>query len=212
MKDLKVFSCLLSANARKVQAVCYELEIDVSIEEVNVYAGEGQDLEYLAINPLGQIPTLIDGSTILRESNSIAVYLSEKYGNMTLYGSTPERRAEINQWLFWESSQWQPVLTSVMGQYVGHRLLPEIIPAPQSKLDWNMEQCVKQLNYLENTLSNEEWLVNQELSLADYSVAAMTTYFGVCGFPDKSYPNISAWLDRVSELEAWRKTEHPLWC
>ena len=211
MKELKLFSSLLSANGRKVQAVCCELEIDARIEEVNVYSGEGQNPEYLEINPLGQIPALSDGHITLIESNAIAVYLSERYGNMALYGSAPEQRAEVNKWLFWESSQWQPMLTSLLREHVGHKLLPEVLPAPQSTPEWDNEQCTKQINYLENILSDRKWLAGQELSLADYAVAAMTTYFKVSDFSFKSYPNVSKWLDRLSERDAWKKTEHPLW-
>lgn len=211
MKNLKIFSSLLSANGRKVQAVCCELEIDVAIEEINVYSGEGNEQKYLKINPLGQIPTLSDDQITLIESNAILVYLSEEYGDNILYGSTPNNRAEVNRWLFWECSQWQPLITRIVEVHVGHKVLPEIVPAPKSGPDWGIEQGIKQLGLLENVLADRIWLTGRGLTLADYSVAAMTTYFKVSEFPFKSYPNISAWLDRLSEKDAWQKTEHQMW-
>jgi len=211
MTGLKLYSSLLSANGRKVLAVCCALEIDITIEEVNVYAGQGNSLEYLKINPLGQIPVLSDAHIRLSESNAVLIYLSEKYGNMSLYSSIPERRAEINKWLFWESSQWQPLLTTIMAKEIGHKLLPELLDAPQSKPDWNNEQITMQCRYLESVLSEREWLAGDELSLADFSVAAMSTYFKTASFPYNTYPRIAAWLDRLSENEAWQKTEHSLW-
>lgn len=176
-----------------------------------MYSGKGQNSDYLAINPLGQIPSLTDGHVTLRESNAILIYLAEKYGDLALYGSTAEQRADVNQWLFWESSQRQPLLTSLLADGVGHQLLPELIPAPQSQPQWGSQQVTHQLAYLENALLDRKWLTGQTLSLADYSVAAMTTYFRVSEFPYQSYPNISAWQLRLSDQVSWQKTEHPMW-
>ena len=58
---LKIYATPLSANGRKVLAVCRQLELNPEIHEVNVYRGEGRRPEYLAINPTGKIPALIDG-------------------------------------------------------------------------------------------------------------------------------------------------------
>lgn len=211
MEKLKLYSSLLSANGRKVQAICDALNIDATVIETNVYDGEGRNPEYLKKNPLGQIPTLVDDKITLIESNAIAIYLSERYGNMSLYGSSPLQRAEINKWLFWESSQWQPLLTQMLGPYVGHRLLPHPVSAPQAKPNWEADLIVAQIRYLEASLSNKNRLVGSELSLADYVVAGMTTYFNASEFPFESYPNVSTWLKRLSENKSWRSTEHPLW-
>ena len=100
VKKPKLFSSLLSANGRKVQEILYELEIDVILIEVNVYYGEGNDPEYLKINPLGKIPTLVDYQIILTESNAIMIYLSEMYGVNNLYGTSPCQRAEVNKLFF----------------------------------------------------------------------------------------------------------------
>ena len=56
MENLTIYSTLLSANGRKVQAVCFALGIEPIIKIVNVYNGEGQTKKYLGINSLGQIP------------------------------------------------------------------------------------------------------------------------------------------------------------
>lgn len=159
---------------------------------------------------MGQIPLINDAGLVLRESNAIIIYLTSKYRENRMYGSDVEPQATINQWLFWESSQWQPALAKVMGAHVGHKLLPSVLAAPESPPDWNAANCVKQLSFLENNLKNE-WLAGSDISLADFSVAAMTTYFKVSGFPFDSYPNILRWYRQFNSRESWLQSEDPLW-
>ena len=211
MKEkIKIHGSLQSANFRKVAAVARELEIEYSHVNNDVYKGEGQKESYLAINKLGQIPTLVNENDIITESNAIILYLSEYSRTKKLYASNPSKRAAINQWLFWESSQWQPVLSKVMGAHVGYKLLPSVIPAPTSPTDWEDPEFMKQISYLENSLKSD-WLTGTSISLADFSVAAMTTYFKICKFPFNSYPNISRWYTSINNLQSWKITEAQIW-
>lgn len=211
MNDLVIYSSLLSANGRKVQSVCVQLGIEAKLINTNVYAGDGQLQAYLKINPLGKIPALTDANIVLTESNAIIIYLSEKYGNESLHGSSVEERAEINKWLFWESSQWQPLLINTMERHVGSKLFPSIVPAPTEAAGWEDEVIRLQLHYLERSLLGKEYLVSDRLTLADFSVAAMTTYFTVANFPYEQYENMLRWRSTLSNTEAWKLTEHKMW-
>ena len=62
---MKIYATTLSANGRKVLAVSRQLGLNPEIHDVNVYRGEGRTAQYLAINPSGKIPTLIDGEFVL---------------------------------------------------------------------------------------------------------------------------------------------------
>jgi len=207
---MKLYGSTLSANFRKVAAIALELEIDLHVNEVNVYQGDGQSAEYLAQNPLGQIPSLVDGDLVLRESNAIALYLAEKYGNNPIYSNDFAQRAHINQWLFWESSQWQPMLSEVMGAVVGHVLLPAVLPAPENSPAWDADKCLKQLTFLEQHLSTG-WVAGETLTIADFAVGAMTTYFSRCQFPFELYPNITRWCNALHTRTSWANTQHTLW-
>ena len=121
MSDITLYSSLLSANGRKAEAVCHHLSIAINSVAINVYQGEGQTEHYLAINPLGKIPALTTGDITVLESNAIIAYLADKYADTPFTGESAEQRAAINQWLFWESAHWQPVLSTVMERHVGHR-------------------------------------------------------------------------------------------
>ncbi|HXB00570.1 MAG TPA: glutathione S-transferase family protein [Steroidobacteraceae bacterium] len=208
---LTLYSTALSANGRKVLAVSRHLELDIDVRVVNVYRGEGRHAGYLAINPTGKIPSLVDGDFTLYESNAILLYLSEAHGNFRLWSRDPKLRGRMARWLFWESAHWQPALAALLSACVGHRLLPNLVAAPAAQPDWNAPTLAPLLNMLEATLSASSCLVDDELSIADFAVAGMTTYFVAADFPFKKYPAFDAWYRRIESLDAWRATREPLW-
>lgn len=208
---LTLYTTPLSANGRKVLAVSHELALSPEIRHVNVYAGEGRTPEYLAINPSGRIPTLVDGAFVLGESNAILQYLCEAHGDFQLGSRDPEGRARIAQWLFWESAHWQPALSAVLSAFVGHRLLPDALPAPTAAPAWTDEPCHSQLRLLEAGLRTTPYLVGSELTIADFSVAGMLTYFRAADFPFDAYPALERWYTRIEDLAAWQATRTPLW-
>jgi glutathione S-transferase len=211
VKTLRIYATPLSANGRKVLAVSRQLGLNPEIHEVNVYRGEGRSPQYLAINPAGKIPTLVDGEFALSESNAILLYLAEAHGTNRLWSSEPKQRSRIAQWLFWESAHWQPTLIAFLSELVGHRLLPESIPAPKHSPDWSSALVQPILKTLEAGLSGGAFLTGAEISIADFAVAGMTTYFRAAAFPFERYPKIADWYARLESFESWRGTQSPLW-
>jgi glutathione S-transferase len=208
---LKIYATLLSANGRKVLAVSRQLGLNPEIHDVNVYRGEGRTAQYLAINPSGKIPTLVDGGLVLSESNAILLYLAEAHGANRLWSSDSKQRGRIAQWLFWESAHWQPTLIAFLSELVGHRLLPERIPKPRHAPDWSSAAVQPILNTLEAGLSANAFLTGSQPSIADFSVAGMTTYFRAALFPFERFPKIADWYARLDSFESWRDTGSALW-
>ena len=204
---LTLHTTSLSANGRKAISVARHLELDIIVHQVNVYNGEGDNPHYRSLNPWGKIPTLVDGELVIWESNAIILYLSEQYGGNRLYATQPNERANINKWLFWESSHWQPVLVRVLAARVSQVLFESGDELIESH--WRDTELVMMLEYLEVLLGKSPYLAGESLSLADFSVAAMTTYFRVCNFPADSYPAIQAWMDRLDGFTSWVSTRNP---
>lgn len=208
---MRIYATPLSANGRKVLAVSRELGLQAEIHLINVYRGEGRTPEYLAINPSGKVPTLVDGDFVLFESNAILLYLAEAHGGGRLWPGDARERARIAQWLFWESAHWQPALTPILSERVGHRLMPERIPRPREAPDWSNAHLQPLLRTLETALGAQPFLAGSELTIADFSVAGMTTYFRSASFPFPEFRAIARWYARMQELDSWRQTEDPLW-
>ena len=206
-----LYTTPLSANGRKPLALSHALGLQPEIRLVNVYQGEGRTPVFLAQNPLGKIPVLVDGDFTLCESNAILVYIAEQHGGSRVWSAEPRARGDILRWLFWESSAWQPALSALLAPCVGHRLLPTVVPAPSAAPDWQSPQLTPLLAHLEAQLAGRAFLCGPELTIADLSVAGMTTYFRYAAFPSGAWPNLAAWLARIESLEAWKASADPLW-
>lgn len=203
-----LYTTTLSANGRKALALAEHLELDIHIETVNVYQGEGNTPPYRAINPWGKIPSLVDGDFTLWESNAILIYLSEKCDGK-LFSQNTHHRGRIYQWLFWESAHWQATLNRVLAP----RVAQVLFNTPEDKIEtnWNDGELRQQLGYLERLFSGQDYLLGNELSIADFSLAGMSTYFSKCDFPKHHYPSLSSWMNRFDLLDCWKSTLHELW-
>src|SRR6201985_2897557 len=100
------------ANSVNVQKALWCLaELDIAYERIDagMQFGRNTEPEYLAMNPTGRVPTLVDGDFVLWESNSILRYLVMEYAPASpLYPSEPKQRASIDRWLDWSLSTLQP--------------------------------------------------------------------------------------------------------
>jgi glutathione S-transferase len=64
---------------------------------------------------------------------------------------------------------------------------------------------------LETALASAAFLAGSRATIADFSVAGMTTYFKAAAFPLESFPNIAGWCARIEALDSWRETLSPVW-
>ena len=78
-------------------------------------------------------------------------------------------------------------------------------------VDWKDRELVALLQGVEAVLDANRYLCGDALTLADFAVAGMTSYFGKCEFPFSTFPAIGAWFDRINNLPALKSTEDPLW-
>lgn len=204
-----LYTTARSANGRKPLVVSRHLGLDperLLVVEVDVYRGEGRSPEYLAINPWGKIPTLVDGDLTLWESNAIAQYLSEAYGDWRLSARDPRVRADIARWLFWEASRWQPALVPLLTDHVGLLLRGRIEEAEAVEVAWSDPGFRTLASFLDRHLTKRETLVGDELTLADVCVGAMLMYVRRTRFPFAELPALAAWYERLASIEAWQAT------
>jgi glutathione S-transferase len=208
---LRLYTTPLSANGRKVLAVSHELALSPDIHEVNVYRGEGQAPAYLAIHPQGKIPALVDGDFTLTESNAICVYLAEAHGDCRLWAREPRRRAALSRWLYWEASEWQPALVPVLAPLVASLVVPHLAGAAPVEVDWSDARFQRQARFLDAELATRAYVGGDQLTLADFVVAGVCTYFRAARFPFEVFPHIGNWYERMEERPAWRDTAAGPW-
>ena len=107
---MQPYSAAFSPNALRARAVVYELGLDVEIVEVDVMHGGGRTPEYLALNPTGKVPTLVDGDFALFESRAICAYLAGKRPDAGLMPMEPKAHATVEQWLYWQAIHLGPAM------------------------------------------------------------------------------------------------------
>ena len=99
-----------SVNVQKVLWCAEELGLSYQRIDAGMAFGRNTEPDYLAMNPNGRVPTLVDGDFVLWESNSIMRYFALVYGQgSAIYPAAPKHRAAVDRWLDWTLSTLQPV-------------------------------------------------------------------------------------------------------
>jgi glutathione S-transferase len=199
---MKLYSIHNSNNCRRVNATIQHLGLDVEVAEQTM--GELKTPAYLALNPNGKVPTLVDGDVKLWESRAIMQYLAAKKDS-PLWPNDAVRRADIARWQFWEAAH----LSRGTGAYAFENLFKKIFMKQEpdaaalavGEKEWRTFAPV-----LNGQLETRKWILGDELSLADFSVGGCFSFAGPSGLPMSDYRHITAWLSRLDEVPAWRNT------
>ncbi len=98
-----LYTFTITPNNRKVEAFVKHYDLDVDIHHVSFKDRETQSPEYLAINPMGKVPALVDGDFNLWESNAILTYLASTFPETKALPTDIRGRADVDRWLHWQS-------------------------------------------------------------------------------------------------------------
>jgi glutathione S-transferase len=97
---MKLYSNRFAPSPRRVRIYCAEKGLPLALVEVDIATGQTQGPEYLAVNPLGELPTLVlDDGTRLTESVAICRHLEELHPDPPLFGRSAAERYEVNRWI-----------------------------------------------------------------------------------------------------------------
>ena len=182
-------------------------EIGVSYEHVSVdhKTDEVSQLEFLAMNPNGKIPVMVDGDVTLFESMAINFYLSTKYGEDLLPNSAHDH-ARALQWTFWGVSEIESKIVAMFVELI--RKSPA--DRSQANIDAARTELDRMLVVLEGALSDRNYFLEDRFTLADLNLASI---FALCKFIGPAladlldaYPNVRGWLDdRCLARPAYKK-------
>ena len=203
---MKHYHFPFSSNSRKVAMTLAQLNIPVETVIVDLSKLEQRKPDYLALNPNAKVPTLVDGDLVLWESNAIMAYLADKTeGGDSIYPKDLRARADVNRWLFWGANHWGPSIAILNWENVVKKMLGAGDPDPAQVQ--RGETFVKDnAKVLDDHLAKRTWLSGDRLTIADFAIAAPLMYTRVAKIPVEGFANLQAWLARVQELDAWKKT------
>jgi glutathione S-transferase len=202
---MKLYGFPPSPNTWKVRAVAAHLGLPLELEFVDLTKGASHTPAYLALNPTGRAPVLVDGDFKLWESNAMMQYLASQKPN-ALWPDDARARADIARWQSWQLAHWD-------GEGCTPLILERLVKAflnmgpPDAAVVANATECFnKEARVLDAHLSKQPYLIGKEPTLADFSVAAPLFYAKEADLPLAPYARIQEWFGRVSALPAWRET------
>ena len=183
-------------NGWKVSIALEELDLPYEVHPINLLAGEQKRPEYLAINPNGRIPTIVDrdeGGFAVFESGAILIYLAEKTGR--LLPADRRGRSEVIQWLMFQMAGVGPM----QGQAnVFHRYFPDKIPSVIARYQ---NETKRLYQVLDQRLADREYLCG-DYSIADIANWAWVRIWFWAGVEIDDMPHLKRWLETMAARPA----------
>src|SRR6202161_3177097 len=184
-----------SVNVQKVLSCLCELDFAYQRIDAGMAFGRNHEPDYLAMNPNGRVPTLVDGDFVLWESNSIMRYLVLAYRPQSpLSPQAPQLRAGVDRWLDWTLSTLQPVDRPVFWALVRTPVEQRDMAAIQNDADAEAAQW----RIVDAYLKTSRFITGEEFTLADIALGAYgRRWFGVEGITRPTLPHLERWFGEI---------------
>lgn len=161
---------------------------------VNLRANAHKTPEFLALNPYGKVPVLVDEGVILYESTVVNEYLEDRFPDPPLMPRDPVGRAEVRLWEDYGDNAFLAPAESIFIHNKGWRTFePE-------QLQQMRQQIQEVLSRLETHLQGKTFLVRERFTLADICFAPRIMMLDQLGTPlNPAYTNVQAWIARIRQ-------------
>jgi glutathione S-transferase len=202
---MKLYHNPMSPNVRRVRLTAAVLGIALEEKTLDFAKGEHKNPEYLALNPNGAVPTLVDGDFVLTESRAIMQYLASKKPEAGLLPRDEAARADVTRWQFWDAAHFSPQMGTLGFEKVFKGMMGLGEPDAGKVRDalTNFHRFAAVLN---KRLEGKQYVVGNALTIADLTLASSLMYAKQLEVPLAEFPNVKAWFSRISELDGWKKT------
>ena len=183
----------------KIYGVAEELELAYDHVPIEIGAAGARKPEFLALNPNGRLPIIVDGDFVLPESLAITLYLAKKYAHGTLYPAALEDEARLWQWSFWAVAEVDRGVTIWSLHAV--RLPPDERDA--ALRNEALDVLAAPFAVLYAAVSKNPYLLGPDFTVADLNVAAVLSR--AVDMDLSAWPHLKNWLLRCLERPAARR-------
>jgi glutathione S-transferase len=190
-----------SPNPQKVRFALNELGLECETVPVDLLKREQRTPEFLALNPYGRVPVLVDGDLKLWESHAILAYLGEKAGR--LWPTTPAGRADALRWLFFLTGTISPPVTEVVYNRIAVKLsggTPD-----EAAIARGEKALPDSLRIVEQHLADRKWMLG-DFSLVDCDYGPTFNVLDKAAFSFADFPKIRAYIEAIRSRRAWQET------
>jgi len=190
-------------NPQKACAVAKYLNSPVEFVRVDLGKGQHKSPDYLAINPNGKVPALVDGDTKIWESNAIMCHLA-RAAKSDLWPANPEKQIEVMKWLSWNSEHFTRHAGTL---YFNYHIKPKFnLGDPDTTSVQEATGFLKQFAaVLDDHLASRTFLLGDHLTVADFAVSVTLPYAEKIHLPLDGFKNVARWHSQLEELPAWRE-------
>lgn len=188
-----------SGNAYKAALMLNLCSADWEPVFVDFFNGETSTDAYRVLNEMGEVPTLVAKDITLAQSGVILDYLADSF-EMFDASSVPQHR-EVLRWILFDNHK-------LTGNIAPLRYLRQFTDQGESEVtDFLHRRAISALQILEHRVSNSDYVVGSEPTIADISLCGYLFWPDEAGFGSwDEFPAIAQWLERIQQLPGW---EHP---
>ncbi|MFD0858895.1 glutathione S-transferase family protein [Roseovarius aquimarinus] len=189
-----------SGNAYKAALPLALSGLDWEPVYVDFFGGETRTEAFRKLNPMGEVPVLVDGDKVITQSGIIQMHITDLTGKFG--GETAAEARDVLRWVLWDNHK----LSSQAG---ATRFLMNFLPEEKRNPDviaFNQGRLAAAYAVLEAHLTERSWIVGDAPTHADFSCCGYLFYPEPFGFVRGDWPAIDAWLGRIESLPGWK---HP---
>jgi glutathione S-transferase len=198
---MKLYFVPMTRSARP-RWVLEELGVPYELIRLDPRKGETRTPEYLALNPCGHVPTLVDGDQVITESAAIAMHLADKFPEKGFAppAGAPER-AEYYQWILYAMATLEVPLATVFQ----HTVRLEESKRLPAAVELARAQFTREIAFAEQRLSGREFVVGGKMSAADVVLAAVLGWAKSLGLLSAEHPVSTEYANRLLSRPAAKR-------
>ena len=191
------------SRARRIIWTLRELDVPYDHVPTDFLHGGNRTAEFLALNPNGKVPVLVDDGLVLFESLAINLYLARKFGTL-IAPQTQAEDGQVTQWTLWVVNEVEKTL------FVACENLFFFPPAERrpAEADLALAKLERPFRVLDGHLARHPFLVGDRFTVADINAAVVMSLIRIAGVDVSAYPNLERWLDTCLERPAadlWKR-------
>ena len=191
---MTLYEFALSGNCHKIRLMLSLLGLDYRSVIVNGSERQQKSVDFLSMNPFGQVPVLTDDDVIVRDSQAILVYLARKYGNEQWLPNEATALAEVATWLSTAANE----VSMGPNRLRLHYKFGRAINSEESR-----QTAINLLNILQGRLEKYEWLATDHLTIADIAIYPYIALAPEGRLDLESYPAVTGWVSRIQALPGY---------
>lgn len=197
---IALYDFLSSASCYKVRHLLSILGLDYEQRLVDYFPGQRhKEPDFLELNPLGQLPVLVDGDLVLRDSQAILVYLASRYDTGgTWYPDDPAVRGRVAMWLAFAGGELAPA-----GQARLHDLLNVSCDIDAARAAAHRALRILDDHLIQQGFQGRDWLAADHPTIADLACFPYAALSHEGGVERDRYPALERWLRRVAALPGY---------